>query len=121
LGRTFSSLNIQQLEYVLMKENPNATATKVPLHALLRRRRKELHLTQAEVANAVHVTAEAVTSWESGKRRMELSKIPRIAAALQLNAKELCAKALGEFHPIFFAALLSDGAVVPAHLQHMTA
>ncbi|MEO8593213.1 MAG: helix-turn-helix transcriptional regulator [Candidatus Solibacter sp.] len=78
-------------------------------------------LTQAEVAAAVHVTAEAITSWESGKRRMELSKLPRLGAVLQLNAKELCAQALLEFHPAFSAVLFGDCAVVPAHLQQKPA
>ena len=37
------------------------------------------HDWQAEVAEALNVSPEAVTLWESGRRRMELSKIPRLA------------------------------------------
>jgi transcriptional regulator with XRE-family HTH domain len=86
----------------------------MPLRILLRRRRKELHLVQAAVAEALNVTAEAVTLWESGRRRMDLAKVPRIATVLQLDVKELCAKALEEFHPAFSAALFGNCAVVPA-------
>ncbi len=88
-----------------MSENPTINSTEAPLHVLLRRRREELRLLQAEVAAALHVSPECVTRWEAGRRRMELSKLPRIAAALQLDAKELCAKALAEFHPPVYAVL----------------
>jgi transcriptional regulator with XRE-family HTH domain len=87
-----------------MNQNPTTT-TVVPLHILLRRRREELSLLQAQVAEALHVTPECITQWESGRRRMELSKLPRIAAVLQIDAKELCAKALAEFHPLVYATL----------------
>lgn len=102
-----------------MNENP--TNTKVPLHVLLRRRRQELNLVQAEIAEALDVSPEAVTLWESGRRRMDLAKLPRIAAVLQLDARELCAKALAEFHPIFFATLFSDCAVGQANIQQSPA
>ena len=42
---------------------------------------------------------------------MDLSKLPRITVALQLDVRELCAKALAEFHPLFYASLFSDCAV----------
>jgi transcriptional regulator with XRE-family HTH domain len=89
-----------------MNEKP--TVTEVPLHNLLRRRRKELKLLQAEVAEALHVSPECVTLWEAGRRRMDLSKLPRIAEILEIDAKELCLKALAEFHPLFNATLFGD-------------
>jgi len=79
--------------------------TEVPLHILLRNRRKELSLTQAEIAEILHVTPECIGQWEAGRRRMELSKLPRIAEALQIDAEELCTKALAEFHPLLYATL----------------
>ena len=87
---------------------PNSTMTTTtsePVHILLRRRRKELSLLQAEIAEALHVTPECIVLWEGGRRRMELSKLPRLAAALKIDAKELCAKALAEFHPAVYAVL----------------
>lgn len=88
--------------------NPTATLPEVPLHILLRRRRQELSLLQTQVAEALHVSPECITQWECGRRRMELSKIPRIAAALQLDAKALCAQALAEFHPLVYATLFGN-------------
>jgi transcriptional regulator with XRE-family HTH domain len=98
-----------------MNQNSTVTTTQVPLHILLRRRREELSLIQAQIAEALHVTPECVGQWESGHRRMELSKIPRIAKALQLDAKELCAKALAEFHPLVYATLFAKDAA-PANI-----
>jgi transcriptional regulator with XRE-family HTH domain len=93
-----------------MNQNSTITTTEVPLHILLRRRREELSLFQAQIAEALHVTPECIGQWECGRRRMELSKLPRIAEALQLDAKELCAKALAEFHPLVYFALFGHGA-----------
>ena len=85
-----------------------------PLHMLLRRRREELNLRQADVAESLNVTPEAVTLWEGGHRRMELSKIPRLARTLQIDPKELCIKALQEYHPAFFQTLFGPRAATPA-------
>jgi|SRR4051812_31437440 transcriptional regulator with XRE-family HTH domain len=99
-----------------MNQNSTTTTTQVPLHILLRRRRQELSLIQAQIAEALHVTPECIGQWECGRRRMELSKIPRIAEALQLDAKALCVKALEEFHPLVYATLFGNVAV-PANIQ----
>ena len=93
-----------------MNQNSTTTATEVPLHILLRRRREELSLFQAQIAEELHVTPECIAQWECGRRRMELSKLPRIAEALQLSAKELCVKALLEFHPLVHDALFGHDA-----------
>jgi len=78
----------------------------LPLNVLLRRRREELFLSQADVAEAVNVTPEAIGMWENARRRMELAKLPRLAAILQLDARELCLQALAEFYPIVHAAIV---------------
>jgi DNA-binding XRE family transcriptional regulator len=98
-----------------MNQNPTIAVTEPPLHLLLRRRRQELRLLQADVAAALHVSPECITMWESGRRPMELSKLPRLAAALQIDAKELCTKALAEFHPLFFRTLFASDAVAQAN------
>ena len=96
--------------------NPNSTMSvgSAPLHVVLRRRRKELNLIQAQVAEALDVTPECITLWEGGRRRMELSKLPRIAKVLQLDAKQLCQKALAEFHPPVFEALFGRTGIHPS-------
>ncbi len=91
--------------------NSNSTSTPVsePLHVVLRRRREQLQLLQADVAEALHVSPECVTLWEGGRRRPELSKLPRIAETLQLDAKQLCQTALAEFHPPVYETLFGNG------------
>jgi DNA-binding transcriptional regulator YiaG len=92
--------------------NPNPTTSKpVLLHIRLRRRREELCLLQRQIAEILGVTTECVGLWESGQRRMELSKLPRIAKALKLDGKQLCAQGLLEFHPAVYAALFGNAAV----------
>ena len=93
-----------------MNQHSTATTTEVPLRVLLRRRREELSLFQAQIAEALHVSPECIGLWECGRRRMELSKLPRIAEALQLSAKDLCVKALLEFHPLVHDALFGHDA-----------
>ena len=48
---------------------------------------------------------------------MELSKIPRLAKALQIDARELCAKALEEFHPAFYDTLFGPRDSTPASIH----
>jgi transcriptional regulator with XRE-family HTH domain len=84
--------------------------TAVPLHLLMRRRRQELGLRQSALAEALHVTPECIGLWEAGRRRMDLSKLPRIAAALDLDPRQLCAIALAEVHPLLYARLFDDRA-----------
>jgi transcriptional regulator with XRE-family HTH domain len=79
--------------------------SRVPLHVLLRRRREELHMLQMQIAERLRVTPECIGMWESGKRRMSIDKLPRLAEILLFEKRELCIAALREFHPAFYAAL----------------
>jgi transcriptional regulator with XRE-family HTH domain len=92
-----------------MKPNSTITVESAPLHVVLRRRREELHLIQAQIAERLHVTPECVVLWECGRRRPELSKLPRLAEALQLDPKQLCERALAEFHPPVYETLFGNG------------
>ena len=78
---------------------------KLPLCLEMRRRRQALNLLQADVAERLHVSPECITLWEGGLRRMELAKLPRIAAVLKMDARELCTKALAEFYPNVYEAI----------------
>lgn len=71
----------------------------------LRQRRTALRLKQAEIAAELRVEPETVGHWESGRRRMELDKIPRLAVILRLDGKDLCRRALSEWHPRFHDTL----------------
>jgi len=88
-----------------MNSNSTNTVGSAPLHVVLRRRREQLNLSQTQIAEALNVNPSCVTLWEGGRRRMELSKLPRIAKVLQLDVTQLCKKALAEFHPPIFEAL----------------
>ena len=92
------------------EENQEIPTLEVPLHVALRRRRRQLRLSQADVARACEVTPECVTLWEAGRRQMELSKVPRLAAVLQLNPQQLCERVLREFEPLFHRFLFADAA-----------
>ena len=86
----------------------STTDAGIPFHLVLRTRRQELRLLQADVAELLHVSPECITLWESGRRRMDLAKVPRLAAALKLDPHELCAKALAEFYPNVYVALFES-------------
>jgi len=77
----------------------------VPFSEFLRRRRTALRLKQADIAAALHVEPESIGNWENGRRRMELDKIPRLAAILRVNANDLCRLALFEWHPRLYDTL----------------
>ena len=77
----------------------------VPFCQILRQRRTALRLRQTEIAAELRVSDEIISHWENGRRRMELDKIPRLAAILQLDATDLCRRALSEWHPRFHDAL----------------
>jgi len=53
------------------EEEQEIPTLEVPLHVALRRRRRQLRLSQADVARACEVTPECVTLWEAGRRQME--------------------------------------------------
>jgi transcriptional regulator with XRE-family HTH domain len=82
----------------------------MPLHQILRRRRQELRLNQAHIAEALNITPEAVGLWECGRRRMELDKLPRIAEVLMLQKRDLCIAALYQFHPRLYAEVFGSQA-----------
>jgi transcriptional regulator with XRE-family HTH domain len=80
----------------------------LPLSAIIRQRRTQLELTQAQLADVLRVTAEAVGLWEGAKRRVELNRVPRLAAALQLEQQDVCRLALYQYYPCLHAALFGS-------------
>lgn len=51
--------------------------------------RKERELTQAQVAQLLNVSQQAVQSWEAGKRRIQIPILPAVAEILQVSLEEL--------------------------------
>jgi len=80
------------------------------LSRLIRHRREELNLTQAEVATKVGVTSDAITLVELGYRRLDLDRIPALADALKLNRRQLCRQALQERAPELYQQLFRSKA-----------
>ncbi|MGV7963945.1 helix-turn-helix transcriptional regulator [Photorhabdus tasmaniensis] len=51
--------------------------------------RKHAGLTQAQLAQALNVSQQAVQSWEAGRRRIQISVLPEIAKLLSVSLEEL--------------------------------
>lgn len=56
---------------------------------LIRQRRRELGLTQAALAERIHVSAKAVSKWERAAGMPDASIVPALSAALSLSADSL--------------------------------
>ena len=56
---------------------------------LIRQRRKELKLTQAALAERIHVSAKAVSKWERAAGMPDASIIPALSQALGVSAESL--------------------------------
>ena len=56
---------------------------------LIRQRRKELGLTQAALAERIHVSAKAVSKWERAAGMPDASIVPALSEALGLSAESL--------------------------------
>lgn len=52
-------------------------------------RRRELGLTQVEVAERLHVSQQAVQGFEKGRRRVPVSTLPLLAQLLDVSVEEL--------------------------------
>ena len=71
----------------------------------IRRRRRALGKTQAEIARACGLTEISITLVEGGRRHLGLDRVPLLAAALDVDAAELCRMALADQLPALAAAL----------------
>ncbi len=52
-------------------------------------RRRELGLTQADVASALSCSAQVVAHYETGRRRLRASHLPDLSVILQLSVDEI--------------------------------
>ena len=51
--------------------------------------RKAAGMTQAQVAQALNVSQQAVQAWEAGRRRIQISILPAVAALLSVSLEDL--------------------------------
>lgn len=56
---------------------------------LIRKRRKELGLTQAALAERIHISAKAVSKWERAAGMPDASIVPALSAVLGLSTDSL--------------------------------
>ena len=54
----------------------------VILGEFISKRRTELHMTQAELAEKIHVTNKAVSKWENGRGLPDIDNMQELAVAL---------------------------------------
>lgn len=59
------------------------------LGQIIASRRRELNMTQEQLATLLHITPQAVSKWESGAGLPDLAMLPQIAEALSLSPNEL--------------------------------
>ena len=72
---------------------------------VLRRRRCELDLRQADVARACGLTHTAICLIENGQRMPDFDRLPQLAEALGLDLDDLFDRALQERAPVLYDAL----------------
>ena len=74
--------------------------------SFIRTRRRELSLTQADVARSCGLAScDFIGLVESDRRRLQLERIPRLAEVLEVEPRFLCQLALCSWSPRFAAAL----------------
>ena len=78
------------------------------LSRLIKQRRNTLGLKQQQIADELNVLPESIGNWERAKRRIELDRVPPLAAILQLNEQDVCRLALYETHPRLYATLFGS-------------
>jgi transcriptional regulator with XRE-family HTH domain len=76
-----------------------------PLSAVIKQRRTRLGLTQQQIADALQVVPESIGYWERDRRRIELDRVPHLAAVLELDQQDVCRLALYEHYPQLHATL----------------
>ena len=72
---------------------------------LIRGRREELGLSRQSLADGLALSESFVDLIERGKRGCDLDDLPRVAAALKLDAKAVVAVYLAERHAVLYHAL----------------
>ena len=56
---------------------------------LIKKLRERQRLTQAELADRIHVSPKTVSKWETGRGLPDISTLPELATALQVSVMEL--------------------------------
>jgi transcriptional regulator with XRE-family HTH domain len=85
-----------------------ATPPKTAFGTRIRGRREELNLSKGELANRLRWSTSFLDFLERGLRGCDPDDLPRIAEALQLDARQLAKLYISEKYPALFRALFGD-------------
>lgn len=72
-----------------MKRKPSRRRLDGPIHGRILELREKKGLTQEELAEAIGVDKTAVSHWENGIARPDMSRLPAVAAALGVSVDAL--------------------------------
>jgi transcriptional regulator with XRE-family HTH domain len=72
-----------------VKRKPKRRRLDGPIHGRIAELREARHLSQEELATAVGVDKTAVSHWENGVSRPDLSRLCAVASALGVSVDEL--------------------------------
>lgn len=61
----------------------------MPMNTVIQERRRELGLTQEQVAECLHVSVPAVSKWEKGSTSPDISLLPQLARLLKIDLNTL--------------------------------
>lgn len=64
------------------------------LGALIRKKRNEKHMTQTQLADLLHVSANAVSKWELEKNSFDLQNLNTLANVLDIPLDQLSCRGL---------------------------
>jgi transcriptional regulator with XRE-family HTH domain len=88
----------------------------VELGARIAQLRKQSHITQVQMAEALGVSQSAITSYEGGQRRVPVSMLPLLARTLGVSVEEL----IGE-QPSAAARKRGPAPKIQQHLERISA
>ncbi len=78
------------------------------LYPFIRRQRRLLKLTQEQLGDKLGVTGDFIGLIETGRRRLDLDRIPALAEALQTEPMGMCLTVLCERAPRLFKILFPE-------------
>jgi transcriptional regulator with XRE-family HTH domain len=83
----------------------------VAVGARIRRRRRELDLSQTQLGKALGITFQQVQKYERGSNRVSASMLVKAAAALDISVADLVGEEAGEpVEPVIMAQVSEPGA-----------
>jgi transcriptional regulator with XRE-family HTH domain len=86
-----------------------------PFTHFLRHRRQQLGLTQEELGLILGVTGDFIGLVETGRRRLDLDRIPALAEALDVEIIGTCLTVLYERAPHLYDALFPHAGELISH------